>query len=189
MNNVSYLQQGTVQWGYHQQIISAMGLGGLCCSWAMDYVKKCLAGKALTLQTYADKGRIQKIADRHKLQGTAQPGTALHAVAGAYKLQMSRTPDYHFKNSHISNGTSSGAMQAGNYYYVQLIAKPFKAHGFAFFCQTATSGDLADSYNGIFNVTNVTNTPGNSCGEILEDWANKFFGDDLVSIDAFRMWL
>lgn len=178
---ISYFAPGQAAWAHHQKWVSALRLGGLCCSWAMDYVKKCLANKALNLNTYNDEGRVKKIAVRHALQQTGGIG----AVAKSYGLDLG-PPVWTLRTSHIANNTVTGSLQPGTYYYVELHGKKqgrLVAHGFAFYCQSPTQGDVADSYSG------VKSAMGSNCAEIVEHHCTAVFGEDLTFASAYPLTL
>lgn len=179
--NVSFLGANQPGRAFHDKWIQAMNLSGLCCSWAMDYVKKCLAQKTLNQQTYNDDSRIKKIATRHALQNVGGIG----AVAKSYGLRLGAVA-FSIRTSHIAANVVSGGLAPGAYYYVELWAKKqgrVVAHGFAFHCQTATQGVLADSYSGVYD-TIATN-----CAETIEDHCTGVFGDDLTNVFAYPLTL
>jgi len=181
LRSVSFLGANEPGRAFHDKWVKALNLNGLCCSWAMDYVKKCLAQKSLNQQTYNDDGRIKKIATRHALQNDG----GISAVAKSYGLFLG-LPAFSIQTSHIAANTVNGQLWPSSYYYVELHAKKqgrYVAHGFAFYCQTAARGVLADSYAGVYD------TVAGKCEETIEHHCTTIFGDDLTYVCAYPLTL
>ena len=52
-----------------QALMNTHKIDGLCCSFAMDWLKKRLAQKDVNEQTYSNAARLKKIGKRQKTQG------------------------------------------------------------------------------------------------------------------------
>jgi hypothetical protein len=136
----------------HDAAIKKYKVDGLCCSWAMDWVKKMLKKpQKLTATTYEDKSRIKKIAQRHRLQN--KQGQA--GVADAYGLRLNTTEAYWEYLDEFGDRTVRGNLAAGKYYYLSCSARVDTdegrkevAHGIA--VHTGSPIILADSYSGVY---------------------------------------
>jgi hypothetical protein len=130
-----------------QAIIKSHNLEGICCSFAMDWLKKRLVGTTLDSGTYCSKSRMNKIAKRHKLQSKK---TGIWAVAKAYSLKMSLTSSYR-KNETRFAGEFDESGELGNFAYYVTCGNA--GHGFAIDARDSKAVYLADSGSGVYKAT------------------------------------
>ena len=135
-------------------------VGGLCCSYAMDWAKKKLANKEINEDTYQTIKRLKKIAKRQKLQAGAcfSEGGVL-AVARAYGLEMS---------ARVTTSKKQGKHPIGGLYYVHCQGKLLDGHGFAIDSTDAPAEyEFADVGSGIYRASQA---------EDFYEVANRQFG-------------
>ncbi len=166
----------------HDAMIKKYKLEGLCCSWAMDWVKKKLTKEhKLNAQTYESKARMKKIALRHR----KQEKHGVEGVAKAYSLRLhERAYGVHWlgvfgDESELGNKE----LPPGRYYYISIADKRNEnGHGFAMYSGSPIL--LADSYSGIYQCT------GGTCVEVARDHATKVYsgmGRELGALNVFQV--
>lgn len=128
-------------------------LEGLCCSFAMDFAKKKLAGKVVDPETYKSEARIKKIVKRQALQAKGKDDfDGLKRVASAYGMKINGESVYWGFKDQFGVWTCSGNGFTSAMVYVTLGFKDGDRHGFTIDARTSTVL-LADSGSGVYSQT------------------------------------
>ena len=126
-------------------LIEQHDIGGLCCSFAMDWAKKRLVGKTIDESTYESVKRLKKIARRQK-KG------APDAIAKSFGLKAGNRAVSILKES--SEWTVRGEFGQAVYYISGSTGDD--RHGFSIDTRNAVELRLADVGSGIYQVTDMT---------------------------------
>jgi hypothetical protein len=141
----------------HQQALAeSHSVGGLCCAFAMHWIRKRLKGKVVGNDTYGDIKRLNKIAkNQQKQAGGCFSAGGQKAVAGAYGLVLNETLLYGYTPATFGGDDPhirGAAPNVGCYY---ISAAGAIGHGWAVH-NTGAQMLLADVGAGIYTVTDMT---------------------------------
>ena len=147
-------------------LAKAHRVGGLCCSFAMDWAKSRLAGEPLTENTYTGErlGSIARIQGRYAQAAVNQAARAaelfaagqdpsilddpLIVAAGYYGLTMQGAASWKLTPDWEGEKVETGELQQGVYYVEVLRKNGGTPHGFAIDCRNETQ--LADVGSGTY---------------------------------------
>lgn len=148
--------QGGIKRELQMALAQTHEVDGLCCSFAMDWLRKRLVEKEVGGR-YLNAGILAKIAKRQKQQKESEFGPA--AVAAAYRLKMNVTPacrgwEKQFAGEWgiVNPGITGGA------YYVSCPSTRItgEGHGFAIDAREKSGIFLADVGSGILLFTEMS---------------------------------
>ncbi|QDQ28636.1 hypothetical protein FNU76_21030 [Chitinimonas arctica] len=162
--------------------------GGICASFAFDWIKKSLNGMTPTAEIYTVAKRLDKIASRQKLQdGGCFSAGGLPDLAKGYKLKLAATNCRKAMHDFASDSDSSDSLESkidalnAGIYYVSMELKGDR-HGFAVDFRRNDIFYVGDVGTGTYSETGTSRT------RCIQDQVN-LFQDEALSFELYAVTL
>ena len=143
-------------------LAKARDLGGLCCSFAMDWAQRCLEGESFSDGRYTDQS-LERIANNQKRYAQAAEAVTerlktgrmieefpLESAAKIYGLKAQEISSWRYTKDESGEWKETGEFQPGVYYIELKRRKGGGEHGFAIDCRDANRIGLTDVGSGTY---------------------------------------